>query len=148
MGAAAPNPGYTPGHTLLCHKVCKRHKGAALDLYSGRAQSAKPGKGLGPLTPQPDGSGRSNVRPDIRGAEHWLLTVQKIRFVLHIYCRTTPRRQVRSMSVEVLFFRLSVGYNNTAVKGIKGRYAAAGAPGRDRPIIRPLISEGFAARNL
>ena len=50
--------------------------------------------------------------------------------------------------VILLAARLSVGYNNTAVKGVKGGYAAAGAPGRDRPIIRPPISEGFAARNL
>ena len=45
MGADAPNP----VHTLSYHKVCKRYRAT-------------------PLTPQPDGSGRSNVRPDLCSA--------------------------------------------------------------------------------
>ena len=65
MGAAAPNP----GHTFSAErKYAKIGKGAALDPCSGRALRAKPGKGHSPLTPQPDGSGRSNVRPDLCSA--------------------------------------------------------------------------------
>ena len=78
MGAAAPNPGHT---FPAMGKYAKDGKGFALAPCSGRALRAKPGKGHSPLTPQPDGSGRSN------GPDHPLLvfdqfTLRPARFVL------------------------------------------------------------------